>query len=378
MGYERDWPGWHPLIVASLSKRRRADGSLAYRVQDRTTGYPSLSETFTTLKSAREFLRKIETERQEGLAGLRRGRQNLAEAVEAFKQTDDFRSRKAGKDTARHLAWWTDRIGRLPLNKITPDLIADHLHHLEADGRSGSTVNRYRSALSRVFRYCVLSRRWMDHNPCSMVERRPEGKPRERVIKPAEWQRLLKACDKATAAIQDSNRADPVYSPTAQLKNFLRVAYGTAARSGDVHNLRWEYVDLEGRWATFHDTKGGGGYTVPLLGDALTAVREQAKLQRDGCPWVFPSPSKDDKPTHFDMAFRDTRKAAKLDKPDANGERLVLHSLRHSAATEAGKGGASAFEVMAMTGHKTLAMAARYTKVNEQNALAAMRKRAKS
>jgi integrase len=361
--------------VATLVKRRRADGSLAYRVQDRTTGYPSLSETFSTLKAAREFQRKVERERSEGLAGIHRGRQRLAETVNAYTQTAEFRKRKAARDTLRHLTWWVDRLGALPLARITPELVADHLHSLESGGCSGSTVNRYRSALSRLFRYAIQTRHWVDHNPCAMVERRQEGSARERVITPAEWKTLVKTAEQEATAILGNKRMDPAYSPRAQLANFLRVAYGTAARSGDVRNLRWEYVDLGVKRATFHDPKSGSGYTVPLVGDALIAIKAQAKLKRQGCPWVFPSPLTDDHPTKFDSTFAMIRKAAGLDGLDAKGERLVIHSLRHSAATEAGKGGATAFEVAAMTNHRTLAMVQRYTKTDETHALAAMQKR---
>jgi integrase len=364
--------------VATLIKRRRADGSLAYRVQDRTTGYPSLSETFSTLKAAREFRRKVEHERTEGLAGISRGRQRLVEAVGAFTQTAEFRKRKAARDTLRHLAWWVDRMGELPLARITPELVGNHLHTLEADGCSGSTVNRYRSALSRLFRYAIKTRHWTDHNPCSMVERRQEGKARERVITQKEWKALVKTAEQEAAAIRGNNRMDPVYSPRAQLANFLQIAYGTAARSGDVRNLRWEYVDLAGKSARFHNPKTGAGYTVPLMGQSLQAVKEQAKLKREGCHWVFPSPVTDEKPTVFDSTFARIRKTAGLDGVDAKGERLVIHSLRHSAATEAGKGGATAFEVAAMTNHRTLAMVQRYTKTDEIHALAAMRKRGRA
>jgi integrase len=365
--------------MATLIRRRRADGSLSYRVQDRTTGYPSLSETFSTLKMAREFRRKVEHEREAGIAGLRRGRHRLAEAVADFTTTAEFRKRKSGATTRRQLEWWSGRIGQLPLAKITPDLIADQLHTLEAEGRSGSTVNRYRSALSRLFRYAVNTRRWTDHNPCSMIERRPEGRRRERVITAKEWDRLLNAT--LDLAKRPPKRNIPTagrkYAPRAQLPNFLRVTYGTAARSGDVRFLRWEYVDLKHRLVTFHDPKAGNGYTVPLMGDSLAAIREQAKLRRKGCPWVFPSRVTDNAPPWFHSAFRVARKAAKLTRPDARGEVLTIHHLRHSAATEAGRGGASAFEVQAMTGHRTLAMVQRYTKTDELNALAAMKKRAR-
>jgi len=366
--------------MATLIKRRRSNGSIAYRVQDRTTGYPSLSETFATLKSAREFQRKVEREREAGLAGLRRGRHRLDDAVADFTETADFRKRKSQGHTLRHLDWWCDRIGQLPLAKITPDLIADHLHSLEADGLTGSTVNRYRSALSRVFRYAVSTRRWTDHNPCSMIERRPEGRRRERVITAGEWEKLLTAAKKLTTAPtkRDIPKAERKYSPAAQLPNYLHVVYGTAARAGEARHLRWEYVDLDAKLVTFHDPKSGTGHTVPLVGDALAAIRAQEKLRRDRCPWVFPSRVTDDAPPWFNAPFAKARTKAKLAKPDAHGEVLTIHHLRHSAATEAGRGGASAFEVQAMTGHRTLAMVQRYTKTDQTNALAAMRKRAKA
>ncbi|RMF95995.1 MAG: hypothetical protein D6727_09395, partial [Gammaproteobacteria bacterium] len=321
--------------MATITRRRRADGKLAYRVQDRTTGFPSLSETFPTLKAARDYKRKIEAERISAQAGIRRGRQTLAETIDDFKESADWRRRKSANDTARHLAWWSARIGQLPLAKITPDLIADHLHTLEAQGRTGATVNRYRSALSRVFRYAVNTRRWTDHNPCSMIERRPEGRRRERVITPDEWRRLLAAARELAKAEpkQRLSESERRYSPRAQLPNFLRVAYGTAARKSDVAWLRWEYVDLGEKVVTFPDPKSGHGYSVPLIDDALAAIQEQAELRRDGCPFVFPSRKGNDRPPAFEKPFAAARALAGLDQPDARGEVLTIHHLRHSAAT---------------------------------------------
>lgn len=357
--------------MATLIKRRWADGSLVYRVQDRTTGYPSLSETFGTLRDARTYQVKVEGDRKAGMVGIKRGRQTLADVIHDFTETAGFRLRKSGKDTRRHLSWWADHLGALPLAKITPDLVADLLHRLEAGGLTGSTVNRYRSALSRAFRYAIKTRRWTDHNPCAVVERRTEGRCRERVLMPGEWAKLL------TAAAELAGD-DPPGTTRAQLANFLRVTYGTGARSGEIHKLRWEYVDLKAGRVVFYDTKTNVARAIPLVGDALAATKAQAKARRDSCPWVFPSPVTDTAPASFDESFRKARKKAGLHRPDVRGEVLVIHSLRHSAATEAGRNGATAFEIAALTGHRTLAMVQRYTKTDETHALAALLKRAQS
>jgi integrase len=204
-----------------------------------------------------------------------------------------------------------------------------------------------------------------------MIERRQEGKRRERVIAPKEWKALLaKACKLATQY--------PTYSPRSQLPDFLRMAYGTAGRKSDVRRLRWEYIDLNEKLATFHDPKIGTGYTVPLVGDALKAIKAQAKIRREGCPWVFPAVRSDANPPRFDNAWVAVRTAAGVDGLDVRGERLVIHSLRHSAATEAGLGGATAFEVAALTGHKSLANVQRYTHTGPANALVALKKRVRT
>jgi integrase len=117
-------------------------------------------------------------------------------------------------------------------------------------------------------------------------------------------------------------------------------------------------------------------YTGAKINRLLAAIREQEAVRRDGCAWVFPSPLGDDAPASFHSPFSDARKHAGLDKRDARGEALVVHSLRHSAATEAGRNGATAFEIAALTGHRTLAMVQRYTKTDETHALAALTKRA--
>ncbi len=356
--------------MATLVKRRRANGSIAYRVQDRTTGYPSLSKSFSTLKAAREYRRKIEADRQAGMAGIRRGRQTLRECADAFMATPDFQTRKSISDARRQIEWWCERMGQLPLSAVTPDLVASYLHTLEVSGLSGSTVNSYRAMLARLYRFAIRTRRWLDTSPVATVERRPEGKRRERVITTDEWDRLLTAAGNLSAGMG-------TYSAKSQLANFLRVAYGTAARKSDVTHLRWEFVDLEAKQATFHDTKSGESHTVPLVGDALKAVKAQAKIRREGCPWVFPAVRSNANPPRFDNAWVAVRAAARVDGLDVRGERLVIHSLRHSAATEAGLGGATAFEVAALTGHKSLANVQRYTHTGPANALAALKKRAR-
>ncbi len=360
--------------MATLIKRRRIDGTLAYRVQDRTTGFPTASHTFSRLKDARAYRLKVESERQAKTAGVHRGRHTLAQAVSTYTQTGDFKRQKSNTTTAVRMQWWVDAMGKLPLSEITAELIADHLYLLEVrgvtgKGVSGATLNRYRSALSRVFRYAIKKRHWLSVNPCSMLEAEEETQ-RQRVITADEWAALLSAAGELAGS-------DPA-TTRGQLPGFLRFLYATGARRGESMRLRWEYVDLKARELTFHDTKNKKHRTIPLFDDALAVIKQQKTIRRDGVAWVFPSLKRDTAPANFDEPFRLAREYADLDKPDANGELLILHTLRRSMATEAGKAGATEMELMAAGGWDTPAMVARYCKRGKENAGNAFRKRARA
>jgi integrase len=358
--------------VATILKRRRSDGKLAYRVQDRTTGFPPVSRTFSTLANARAYRRKLETERDEGKAGKRTAarKHTVSDAVEKYYQSPEFKKLKTAKGQRQYLDWWVQEIGRVKLADVTPELVSERLDNVERTrALAPSSRNHYQSALSAVFREVVKQWHWLDVNPVLAVSRRSEtGHQRNRIVTPDEYKLLLAACDK----LANGKRK---YSPQRQVRNLLRMLYGTGARRSEIAHLRWADVNMERGTAYLRDTKNNTARTIVFDGDALEALKDQEReFKRRDWPLVFVGASPR-KPGAVPFHFSEVRRLAELDKPDTDGELLYLHSLRHTVATELGDGGASEYEIMAVTGHKTSIQVRRYVKDTENRARAALAKR---
>ena len=75
-----------------------------------------------------------------------------------------------------------------------------------------------------------------------------------------------------------------------------------------------------------------------------------------GCPWLFPSPGSRTGHVHtIRKAFRRSAARAGLD-PD----QITPHTLRHTVVTHLVQSGVDLPTVQRISGHKTLAMVARY------------------
>ena len=247
--------------TGGIERRVRADGKVSYRVLIRRVGAPTISKTFRTYADARTFRQRMDA---------------------------DFSTAKAIEKA--FLGYWRAHAAQIRLMDLEARLpgLVDAL--ADAKG-AGSTANRYLGFLQRVIRK-ARGWKWIDRNPVDDVDRFPEGKARERVIRPEELQAHRKA------------------------------------------------------------------------------------FEKDQHPWVFPGRSMY-KPAQFAPYFAAARDKAGI-RPDRRSEQLVMHSLRHSAASEMGDGGATMIEIMAAGGWKSPSMVRRYVKDSTRQAVAAIRKRQRS
>ncbi len=130
-------------------------------------------------------------------------------------------------------------------------------------------------------------------------------------------------------------------------------ALATGARRGNIYGLRWEDVDLDRLTLHFPDTKNGVPRRVPVVGAAVTALREHYDRDPTGTGWVFKG-QRDDAPANLDRPWARVR-----DSADLTGFRF--HDLRHTTASYLTMNGASLAEVAEALGHRTLVMARRYS-----------------
>jgi integrase len=372
--------GTHAKRNDGIERRTKADGSVSYRVLIRRAGVPTISKTFETLADARTYRRRIyssfSTAKALGQSPLALNK-TVGDALDRYERDimPAHRSQSSEKTFLRH---WRKQLSSVRLSELEA-VLQDQVEELAKKKGAGSTANRYLGFLRRVIAK-ARSWKWIDRNPVDEVESFPEGKQRERIVKPDEFGTLLDACDRLAARSPDG-------SPARQLRTFLTCLYETACRKGEIRFLRWEDVDLVA-WKRRRDLGEGMGLALLYGADtknqtprevvllpAMVKILEQhrAEFERKDHPWVFPGRSRF-KPAQFDRYFIDARTEAGIEA-DRRGEQLVMHSLRHSAASEMADGGATEYELMAAGGWKSPSMVRRYVKGSTSQAVAALQKR---
>ncbi len=145
------------------------------------------------------------------------------------------------------------------------------------------------------------------------------------------------------------------------LKPLIRFAVDTGGRRSELLGLDWRNVDMTARRVTFVETKNGEDRSVRLCERACRTLLAIGP-KKAGPVFTFGGkPIKDVK-----SAFYRARGIAGLDD-------VRFHDLRHTFASRLVQGGVPLYEVMHLTGHKTLSMVQRYAHLAPEFQEAAIR-----
>jgi integrase len=140
---------------------------------------------------------------------------------------------------------------------------------------------------------------------------------------------------------------------TIPLRDIIRARM----RLSEQYTCAWSQVFLDKREIRLTKTKNGSHRTVQLNADAVAAIRSlQRPDQRSKDP-VFPREG----PTF------DNRSWLNPCFEDAEIEGATWHTARHTFCSWLAEAGATAHEIMAAAGHKTLSVSARYTHLNPKH-----------
>lgn len=281
-----------------------------------------------------------------------------------------------GRDTTRpyRLAVWDALIGDYEVSDIDADLVhagraelatqpplvfkgLDHMGRqiFKTKGRqrtkSTATINRHIVALSAVFTWAIeqrLTPRGFVH-PCRGIKRLTESDGRVRYLDADERARLFEACRQ---------------SRYPRLYALVLMALKTGARKGELLGLTWRDVDLDAGLAYLGRTKNGDRRTLVLLPDVVEVLRPFKS--NDPARYVFGSvSSRYQEPARVQSAWREALSRAQV-------KDFRFHDLRHCCASYLAQAGADLHIVAEVLGHRTLAMARRYTHLTTANKAAAM------
>ena len=308
-----------------------------WRVKVRRAGVPAQTRSFDNKALAQQWARSVETEIDNGVVVDRRAadRTSLSEILERYRRDVTPTKRGAADENLRLKAMALRPFARIRMAALTSSHLAAY-----RDERlkvvSGATVNREFNVLSHAID--TARREWdiyLPVNPCTLVRRPPQGRPRNRRLQGDEEQRLLAACRTAR---------------NAWLVHFVALAIETGMRRSELLALQWSNVDLEKRIAFLPITKNGEARGVPLSTRAVAILRG---LPTSTIGRVFGALTVEALKQAFRRAVRRAGIAG-----------LRLHDLRHEATSRFFEKGLNVMEVASVTGHKTLQMLKRYTHLN--------------
>jgi integrase len=336
--------------MATIQKRVSADGKVSYRAQVRKKGFPPTTATFHRKTDAQKWASDKETEfrQQKHFKYELHQEHTVGDLVDRYIEVVLPTKPKSEQTQRSQLQRWREELGSTPLHALTPAKISSIKDKLAAEHtsnglpRSGPTVNRYLAVLTHALNKACKEWEWITHNPALAVSKFKESKARDRFLSDEERKRLLAECERST---------------NPYLKTIVIIAISTGMRRDEIRYLKWPDVQLGHKRVILRDTKNNQTRSVPLHGPALDAIRALNDTRPPHRQYVFPSPNTDT-PIDFRNAWRVARK-------NANLEDVRFHDLRHTAASYLAMNGATATDIAAILGHRTIAMAQRYSHLSE-------------
>ncbi|MCP4702475.1 MAG: site-specific integrase [Gammaproteobacteria bacterium] len=157
------------------------------------------------------------------------------------------------------------KFSEIPIVSIARSDILAYIESRKEAGATAGTINREIGFLSSAINWGNLRHNLGLPNPATQTRlKEPEG--RVRYLERGEYQSLIEAAEKASL---------PLLAP------FIRLAVNTGMRCGEMLNLEWKRVNIEGRivYLEEKDTKTRRRRSIPLNQGACQALLECAKFR---------------------------------------------------------------------------------------------------
>jgi integrase len=178
----------------------------------------------------------------------------------------------------------------------------------------------------------------LNHNHLKEVKRLSENNIRMRILTGDEFNDLLKACD-------------------THIRPIVKMAYYMGMRYSEILFLIWPEVDLKKGFIRLSSerTKTDSGRNIPIHPEVKAMLESLPRglhtdrvFLRNGQPFDW-----------MKHSFKSACRRASINN-------FTFHDLRHCALNNLRKAGNDFFQVMALSGHKTMSCFKRYNLVTEE------------
>lgn len=263
------------------------------------------------------------------------------------------------RPTVRHL-------GALPCLQLTPEKWTEHrgarlgekCGRWETIARPSSTTLDMELDLAKMMLRWLVRTGKLPRNPLDMAKRANEPAGRETYLADADVQKLANGADllKVDGAGHHDERRPLLF------RAFVTTKYGYGLRLMEALGLRRDRIGADGlSELSAKKTKGKRRRTIALPTQALEAIRALPDL---GDPRIFThlwnGKVRPVSPCTMRKWFYRVAEATGVDALAFDGERVVPHVLRHSAASHAEAQGAHPSDIQAMLDHASLRTTERY------------------
>jgi len=307
-----------------------------------------------TRQQAEDFISQLRTDARRNRLALPEGRKTpigfeeaAARYIERLDETGGKNVETKARQLRQHLVPF---FGTKPLASIETLDIERFKKARKTHGASAATVNRELAVLSHLLNQAV-DWKWIK-SKSARIKRYKEDSGRIVYLTDDQCLRLL-----------DAAAADP----NENVHAFVLVGLHTGMRHAEILKIRREDIDL-GRRTIWIPQAKAGARDQPVTRELCVYLAERLNMLPPGTEWLFPSLASQSGHAHtIRKAFRRSVKRAGLDP-----ERITPHTLRHTAVTHLVQAGVDLPTVQRISGHKTLAMVARYAHQSGSHIEAAM------
>ena len=346
-------------------------GPLQYRSRKLVDG-SRITKTFISSRLAREWLDETAVKVREREFVDRRvlTKSTLSELVQKYvdaEMKDGGRRRGAAQDRGHIPSIKEDAIGALTLARVTPAAVRA-FRDRQAAKMSPATVVKRLNLLAGILSHARAE--WdvpLPENPASAkAVKRPAGadKKRDRRLMPPTPAALREAATRGEAPpLGEEERllAEISGSVWPHDQYLVQMAIAQAMRQGELLELRWKDIDLEGRTVVIRGVAGRGskadahrterGHEVrPLMAEAITVLDgvRPADGAKPGDKVFKVGPA-----APFRVRFGRATKKAGL-------EDLTFHDLRHEGTSRLAKRYPNPLDLKRVTGHADIKSLDRY------------------
>lgn len=298
-----------------------------WNIQVRVKGFPQRTITRDTKaeceQAAREVLQNYTLKPSNTI-------ESLADKYLQDVMIRDGRRRGGYEATKFRLVTIGRSLNQKPLEELTKeDVLSLRTDRLKSI--SGLTVRLEMQLLSRFLRWAAAEQSVKCLDVVDGVKLPEPGKARSKVIEPYEYKMIL---DYA------SDKAKPI----------IMVAWETAMRRNEILALTPSMINFNKKVISlaYDQTKNGEAREVPLSSTALILLKQLCDGREIGEKLFTLTPYA------VTQAFR---RAARL----AHVYGVCFHSIRHTTITRYAEKGFNTLQLQCISGHKTIAMLARYS-----------------